>query len=571
MTEGAHSDPPETVNRRKRSALFGRKTPSLSLGLLIFGFGTAAGFLTAFMGLGVLQDATGIVLLLFLTVLMFIGAFGLLLVLFRKPLLRRLFGFAETQIELFAEPLTSVAKSAVNRDPEGATAAARDLVHLTLARYAWISTRRWIIGSLTALIAAMAALAGTMLLFQQNDLLEAQNARIDQQIFQIEEQTRLNQYTVQLAEAARNAELVVEITGIAQQLGLAVDRAMARAGDAEAQAGTRTMDGSLPVLDPLQDLNLGLIMRIASASQATKPYQFLDVGITPNDQEALNFAAIQRHRNTLPKTYAALQRFAGLPDPDDRIRITDRPASPERGQLLFSLMQSGIRDMELLSFRGLDLSYAYAPEIKLFLTSFQIARLAYADFSHADINGADFGGAWLTNARFRKARIYNTSFSSVAGADIKPPFSTDIDIYNTTIGGADFGEAFLSNVGFAGVHGLALNFDKATLLAPDFTFAEIGTATFRGAALIDPVFTNADLRSVDFDGAVVIGADFLETVTAAASPGSFRADRYEIDEINITQAMEVKSLFLAVDAEALLDMAGNRGFYRIRRVQPFEN
>lgn len=560
--------PPD--RRRNISSIFLRKPPSLSLGLLIFGFGTAAGFLTAFMGLGVIQDATGIVLLIFLTILMFIAAFGLLLVLFRKPLLRRLFGFAQTQVELFAEPLAEVAKSAVDRDPEGATAAARELVQMSLARYAWVSTRRWIIGSMTALIAAMAALAGTMLLFQQNDLLEAQNTRIDRQITQIEEQTRLNQYTVQLAEAARNAELVVEITNIAQELGRAVDRAMSRAGS-EAQAGTRTHDGALPVLDPLQDLNLGLIMRIASASQATKPYRFLDVGITPNDQEALNFAAMQRHKESLPKTYAALQSLAGLPDPDEAIRIVDRPASPERGQLLHSLVQSGIREFELLSFRGLDLSYAYAPEIRLFLCSFQVARLAYADFSHADIREADFGGAWLTNARFRKAQIRESAFSSVPGDEIKAPFGGGIGFYNTEMGGADFSGAFLGAVAFVGIHGLALNFDGATLLAPDFTFAEIGTATFRGAALLDPVFDNADLRSVDFDGAVVIGADFLERVTGAAAPGSFRPERYEIEQIDVTGAMEVNSLYLAVEAEELLARAGNRGLYRLKRVQPFEN
>ena len=568
MSEGNDSEAKQGA--KPRLPLFQRKSPSLSRGLLIFGFGTAAGFLTAFMGLGVIQDATGIVLLIFLTILMFIGAFGLLLVLFRKPLLRRLFGLAETQIELFAEPLTSVAKSAADRDPEAATAAARELVQMSLARYAWISTRRWIIGSLTALIAAMAALAGTMLLFQQNDLLEAQNARIDQQITQIEEQTRLNQYTVQLAEAARNAELVVEITNIAQELGHAVDRAMARAG-ADAQAGTRTVDGSLPVLDPLQDLNLGLVMRIVSASQATKPYQFLDVGITPNDQEALNFAAIQRHKGTLPQTYGLLKDISGLSEPEETIQIVDRPASPERGQLLFSLVQAGIRDFKMLSFRGLDLSYAYATETKLFLTSFQLARLAYADFSYADINETDFGGAWLTNARFRKAQIYNSSFSSVPGANIKPPFSQEIASYNTSIGGADFSDAFLNQVGFESVQGIALNFDAATLLAPDFTFSSIGTATFRGAALIEPVFDNADLRSVDFDGAVVIGANFLERITEAAAPGSFRPDRYEIDEIDVTEAMNVKSLYQNVDAEVLLSVAGNRGIYRVKRVQEFEN
>jgi len=78
------------------------------LGMLIFVFGTAAGFLLAFSGLGLIEDTAGIILLAFLCILIFIGAFGLMVVIFRKPLLRRLFGFAETQLELFSEPLARV-------------------------------------------------------------------------------------------------------------------------------------------------------------------------------------------------------------------------------------------------------------------------------------------------------------------------------------------------------------------------------------------------------------------------------------------------------------------------------
>jgi len=568
------STPPTDQHPKGRRAglgLFGRRTPSLSLGLLIFGFGTAAGFLTAFMGLGVLQDATGIVLLLFLTVLMFIAAFGLLLVVFRKPLLRRLFGFAETQIELFADPLTDVAKSAIDRDPEGATAAARDLVQLSLARYAWIATRRWIIGSLTALIAAMAALAGTMLLFQQNDLLEAQNAKIDNQIAQVTEQTVLNRYTVQLAEAARNAELVVEITEIAQELGAALDRAMAGAGE-EAQAGTRTVDGSIPVLDPLQDLDLSLIMRITSASRATKPYQFLDVGITPKNEAELLRVALERRAEDLPNTYAALKADFGWPDEEESIRLVDRPASPERGQLLSSLTLAGIRDMEVLNFYGMDLSYAYAPEIALFLTSFQIGRLSFADFSFADIRGAELRGAFLTNARFRRADIFNTSFSSVPASDVKGPFAKEgIDFYNTTLGGADFSQALLRSVAFIGVHGTAMNFDGATLIEPNFAFAGISAATFRGAAILDPIFEGADLRSVDFDQAVVAGADFLEQIEAQSAPGSFRKERFALEEIDINRALDVQSLYRTVDVEEIRQRVGNKGLYLVKRVQPFEN
>lgn len=92
------------------------------------------------------------------------------------------------------------------------------------ARYSWIATRRWVIASLTSLIAAMAALAGTALLFKQNELISTQTELLREQNVRIEEQTKPIQTDVQLAEAARNAQLSVEITEIAAELGRVVDR-----------------------------------------------------------------------------------------------------------------------------------------------------------------------------------------------------------------------------------------------------------------------------------------------------------------------------------------------------------
>ena len=155
----------------------GRSSRGL-LGLLIFVFGMLAGLLAAFSGLQYAERAGATILLVFLIVLVFVAAFGVMIYVFRKPILQRLFGYASTEVELFARPLSAVAKGAVDRDPVTATDAARELVQLSLARWAWLSTRRWIIGSLTALIAAMAALAGTVLLFNQNELLREQSALI---------------------------------------------------------------------------------------------------------------------------------------------------------------------------------------------------------------------------------------------------------------------------------------------------------------------------------------------------------------------------------------------------------
>ncbi|MCC6007097.1 MAG: hypothetical protein JJU40_05420, partial [Rhodobacteraceae bacterium] len=117
---------------------------STAFALMFFAFGIASGFLLAFSGLGFLEDSAGVVAGIFLVALVMVALSGMGLFLMRKPILRRLFGFADAQLEMFAGPLAGVAEGAVARDPDRATRAARELVQLTLARYAWLATRRWI-------------------------------------------------------------------------------------------------------------------------------------------------------------------------------------------------------------------------------------------------------------------------------------------------------------------------------------------------------------------------------------------------------------------------------------------
>lgn len=227
--------------------------------VLVFGFGLAAGILLAFSGEG-LHDSAGLIVSVFLVLIGCTLILGAVVFAFRKPLWRRVFGMAESHLEQFAVPLARVAQYAAERDPTSAVRAVSELAQLGLARYAWLSTRRWVLASLTGLIAAMAALSGTALLFRQNQLIEVQSQLLADQNLRIVEQTVLLEQQVELAEAARNAELAVEITTIAAALGEAADRALG--GE-----GFRTVN----VLDPETDLSRALILRITSISRALKP------------------------------------------------------------------------------------------------------------------------------------------------------------------------------------------------------------------------------------------------------------------------------------------------------------
>jgi uncharacterized protein YjbI with pentapeptide repeats len=534
------------------------------MSILVFGFGIAAGFMIAFSGLGFLEDSAGVIVMVFLAALCVVMLLGMLVFLLRGPLLRKVFGHAETQLESFARPLALVAERAIERDPTGATEAARDLVSLVLARYSWVAARRWIIASLTALIAAMAALAGTALLFKQNQLLEVQSGLLEEQNRKVQEQTSLLMQDVELAEAARNAALAVEITQIGAALGAHVDRANARL---VAETG-QPMQGYFNMIFP-QDVSRELLLRITSISLATKPYRFLEQSLLAQDDSDKLRYAMQRRRDDFPDTYARMVADRGWQEQRTDNRLIDRPASPERGQLLTILLGAGLRNLETLNFEGLDLSFAYMPNGMLTLVTANGGLLSYADFTGSAVAGSDLGGAQLENARFRGADIRSTSFAAVVGDRVKEPYRPEGAPYVTRLTGADFSGARLFDTDFSGADMLAANFDGALLVRPNFTGASLGLATLRGAVLLEPVFGSAFLKSVDLDGAIVFGETFLTDLAATAAPDTFLPQRFRLDPVSREDLMAINVVEFHIAQAELDQITGGKPAFRVVRVQPF--
>jgi uncharacterized protein YjbI with pentapeptide repeats len=538
--------------------------------VLVFGFGLAAGILLAFSSNG-LQDSAGLIVSVFLVLIGCTLILGAAVFLFRKPLWRRVFGVAESHLEQFAVPLARVAQFAAERDPTGAVKAAGELVQLGLARYAWLSTRRWVLASLTGLIAAMAALSGTALLFRQNQLIEVQsqllseqNVRIGEQTellseqnVRIVEQTVLLEQQVELAEAARNAELAVEITNIAAALGEAADRALS--GE-----DFRTVN----VLDPETDLSRALILRITSISRALKPYRFLDTGARAGDPSDRMRVAMQRRRHDLPTAYARMATYNGWSDPDGQTHLIDRPTSPERGQLLSVLVTGGVRNLETFGISGLDLSYAHLPSVDLGVFTAQLVNLAVADFTGGYLSDIDFGGATLENARFVRGNLLRCDFSVLDSGRVRTPIRAGDAPFPTLASGADFSDAYIGDSSFSGAWLLAANFDGALVVATSFAGAELGPATFQGAVLVGVDFTGAGLKSTDLDGAIVFGDDALDRIAAQAQPDSFVRDRWVAEPIPLDQVMQIPLVYNKLERE-FLEAAGPS--WRLRRVKPFED
>lgn len=533
--------------------------------ILFFGFGIAAGILMAFSGFGFLQDSAALIATVFLAALLVVLLLGVILYAARRMIWSRLFGFAEVQIEELANPLASVAERAIAGDPAGATSAARDLVALALARYSWITTRRWIIASLTALIAAMAALAGTALLFQQNQLLAVQSGLLVEQNAKLDEQSVLAGLQVQLAEAERNAQIAVQITEIAAELGQVVDRV----GAAQVEA-TGVPVGLFNAIRA-EDLSRALVLRITSTSRAAKPYRFLDLGLRAHSAEDGTRLAVERRRAELPKTYARLAGHYGWAEAGPEVRLIDRPASPERGQLLTVLLSAGLLNLEPLNVTGLDLSHAQMPNANIILMTSQGGLLYGADFTGSAVRFADFGGASLENARFVGGDIRDSNFGVVTADRILPPHDDGMAPMTTQANGVDFSGAYVVDTGFDAANMIAARFDGAVLVNADFTEANLGMATFRGTILIAPDWSGAYLKAADFDGAIVFGPDALKAMAAAAAPESFRADRFRADPLDRAALMEVPVVYRNLDLAEVDRLTESAPAFRLTRVQPFDD
>lgn len=530
---------------------------SIAFSAMVFAFGIAAGFLLAFSGLGFLQDSAGVIAGVFLVALALVAAAGAVLWLLRDRILRRLFGIAESQVEVIAGPLADVAQGAARRDPEQAARSARKLIQVAMARYAWLATRRWIMTSLTALIAAMAALAGTALLFKQNDLLDQQNGLLTEQIDLLREQnttvtqqaevlrqqTALLAQDLELSEASRNAGLASALDEIASGLAQAVASARARA-PADEGAGS-AYSRLVPAVDPLHDLDPGMVFRVVGVSQSLRPYRFLDNGYVEEDDADLFYHALADQRDRLPAIWERNAARLGWQPPAEVHHLIDRPASPERGQLLRVLLSSGVRALEAFNFYALDLSFAYARGLNVLGVTGQVSNLAYADFSYATFVSSDFSGSQLGNARFRSASIQHSRFSRLAPHEVLAPFDMGANQpddgfpgYVTRLIGADFSDALLDEVDLSGAFAIAARFRGGLLIAPDFRDATLSAADFRDTVIVAPQWAGAWMEPVDLDGAVILGEDPLGSIAAQAAEQGFDPSRWRAEPADLGAVLE---------------------------------
>ena len=533
---------------------------NVGLPLLVFVLGVMAGIPIALFGIDFLVANAALAFAVLVGVLLILTIGGVAIIAFRRPIWQGLFKVGEIELSRMAEPIGDVVRlTSEKRIPE-ATVAAGQLARFLMARYAWIATRRWIVGSVTGFVAVIAALAGSALLFQQNELLRVQGELMRQQTERLTEQTRMLETQIQLGEAQRSSSIVPEILAI----GAAIGEASAKMPLIAQQAGTT-------VLDP------ALRARVVAATLAVRPYRYLVYGLDNLGDSEILAQAVAR-RPDLPVTQreyreviAAMDQTWGLGAADPRAEageLTDRIVSPERGHLLGTLHNSGLRDLTRLTYEGADFTFAEVRARNLDGIVLNFGLLDFADFSGVELEGASFQAAQLDHARFLRSSIADARFNSLANESVPAPFAPNpmLPYRPTRLVGADFSLSGIARTDLSGVQAVGANFDGAVISDSSFVGAFLLGATFRNAVLYRVDFTGADLSRVDFDGAAVLDAEFLDKLAVQALEGTFDKAAYAVEMVGTDVLATHPNLNALYD----VPIEGEVSVIRLRRTRPVE-
>lgn len=273
----------------------------------------------------------------------------------------------------------------------------------------------------------------------------------------------------QLAEASRRATLIFELSSILDRVDEEITKSYVRSSGF--------------------DLSDQLNGRIIALTRSLKPYQYLE-GDT----------------------------------------LTSRRLSPERGQLLSSLVASKV-NLRAIAPRA-DFSYADLRNANLVKANLNRINMSYANLDELQsVEKTSFYGANLSNATFVNAQLREIFFSfsdmrngNFSGATLNQSSLSNTDLSysifeNTIADTVDFESSILKNV----------NFKNASLYRSNFTDADFKDAVLTNANLSGANFKNVknfkeikDIENANINGVKNLSADLKEW---ALSAGAVETDK----------------------------------------------
>jgi uncharacterized protein YjbI with pentapeptide repeats len=292
----------------------------------------------------------------------------------------------------------------------------------------------------TAIVGLFLASQANTLLGQANALLGEQNLKVDQQNALLQTQNQKIEEQNMLSESSRRAGLIFELTAILDRINEEITQQTL--DKTQNDAGVR----NARIL--LKDITTG---RVVALSRSLRPYRYLN----------------------------------------DEGKLEERPLSPERGQLLISLLASGV-EMDAIAEQG----------------RFSQADLRGAFLGGANLPKADLQGAFLEEAYLSKADLRG---ASLEGANLVRAELQEADLQGANLIQANLEEADLQGANFQRVRLREANLREAKLWNADLQGASLFMAILQKVGLFNANLAEADLVLADLAEADLTGA----SVTAA--------------------------------------------------------
>jgi len=317
------------------------------------------------------------------------------------------------------------------------------------------------------------------LLSNQNGLLRRQNDKIDIQNERINLQNNL-------IEAGRRGSLIILMSNIMDQMNEEIRTQKVR---------EESKRDSIRYV-----LSEPLIGRIAALSQGFLPYRYLE-GDTLNEREVspergqllLSIVKSNLAASTYRKIYEASNfSYAYLVGAD-----------LSHGNLAYANLQHA-------DLRGANLEYGYLEEINLKDADLRKANLYHTELYSGDLDNANLSEAYLVEAKlnmcsFVNARLENaklnkakSAFAIFHGANLKKARCDRVNFNSADFKGTNLDSASFQRANFTNAHLYDVNMSNSWLIKCDFSFAWIDKTNLTAANMLESNMSNTGLREVDF-------------------------------------------------------------------------
>lgn len=342
----------------------------------------------------------------------------LFVTIFKEGIFKFFLGFSQTDFKEIQESGESLFDNYQKEDWQSAKEDVKIVAKKGLAWYSWKNYRLWVIQLFQILFLGFVGLFGSMLLYNQNRLLEKQNEKIDNQI--------------QLEESNRRGNLIVMMSNIMDKV------------DDELKENIKK--------DSSRVLTKELIARISALSYAFRPYRFwqdsslIETPLSPERGQLL-LALINSDLSL--STHLKMNQKATFDNA--LLENTNLSGAKLRYAKLngANLMKADLvhADLVLAHLKEADMRGAF-----LGGADFSEANLQYAKLSEAFLDGGtNLGSAWLYKADLRGADL---SQANLKGADLRHTNLSEAYLFQADLSHANLKGADLTmvNLNEARVH-----------------------------------------------------------------------------------------------------------------------